>query len=322
MASERARPGSASSIGARTPRGASFSRSRAGKGGRLKLRPRRPLREGVLAAFRGILSAARTAAREAAADSAHGVHEFRKSLRRARALVTLLRPAIGGVAARGLARELRDAFQTTGSLRDAEILVGALASVPRDTAEDGDRLTLQFALQATRDRKLEGVAEVLAKALPSLRRLPAALDVVLPPDFDAHDLERGLSRMRRRERAALERARESGTGEDVHLWRKRVKDLRYALELLASTGSRELQERERTLADLARRLGTITDWIALAKELERVGQPDWEAPAGPVLLDRVRRLIRERAREILEDSAGDFEEPAHSFARRVIAERG
>ena len=89
---------------------------------RLTLRRGRPLREGMVGAFQSILAVTRRTAAAASTRPVEAVHEFRKSIRRARAIVELLRPALGGRAADGLVLALKKAVAETGSLRDADIL--------------------------------------------------------------------------------------------------------------------------------------------------------------------------------------------------------
>ncbi|MGH9368887.1 MAG: CHAD domain-containing protein, partial [Thermoanaerobaculia bacterium] len=325
MASEK-RPGPAALPAEGDPRrreGAKSDWAHPGPPGGRKLRlpRRRPLREGILTAFARILAAARRAARSARQDPVAAVHEYRKSLRRARAVVSLLRASLGKEAAAGLARQLRGAFAVTGSFRDADILLATLRRLPPVPEDDPARHAIEAALELEQRRTRGETSETLAQALRLLAALPAVLDVTLDPEFSAHDLERGLFRSRRRERQALERARESGSDEDLHEWRKRVKELRYQVELLASTGSRELKKREKALGQLAQELGDVTDAIVLAREIAR-RQREGSVPPAPALLERIRELAADGSRRLRERGAGLFEGDPKLFARQVIAERG
>jgi CHAD domain-containing protein len=290
-------------------------------GGKLRLPRRRPLREGVLTAFSRILASARRCARSAEEDPVAAVHEYRKSIRRARAVVSLLRPSVGKSAADGLARHLKDAFQGTGAVRDADILLTSLRAIPAEPEDDLARHAIEVALELEQRLSRREISETLGQGVPNLAPLPAALEVTLSPDFSANDLERGLSRSRRRERRALERARETGSDEELHEWRKRVKELRYQVELFASTGSRELKKREKALGDLAQQLGEVTDAIVLAREILR-REKDGSVPPASSLLERIRGSASSASRGLLEKGADLFERDPKSFARQVIAERG
>jgi CHAD domain-containing protein len=290
-------------------------------GGKLRLPRRRPLREGVLTAFSRVLGAARRFARRAGDDPVAAVHEYRKSLRRARAVVSLLSPALGKPAAKGLTGHLQSAFRATNAFRDADILLQTLRCVPAAPEDDLPRHAIEVALELEQRRSRAETSETLAHGLRRLSPLPAAMEVVLDPRFSARDLERGLARSRRRERRALERARETGRDEDLHEWRKRLKELRYQLELFASTGSAELKKREKALGQLAQDLGNVTDLIVLKGEIAR-RQREGTVPPAPALIDRMARLSSLRSGEILERGVRLFEDDPKAFARQVIGERG
>src|SRR5262249_40617603 len=150
-------------------------------------------------------------------------------------------------------------------------LLQTLGSVPPVPEEDLPRHTLQVALELEQRRSRRETSETLAGGIEALSALKSALEGLLDPGFSGSDPERGAARGRKRERRALERARETGKIPDVHEWRKRVKELRYELELLSSTGSRELKKREKALGELAKDLGEVTDLWVLAREIERRG---------------------------------------------------
>jgi CHAD domain-containing protein len=296
---------------------ASPARPRAGK---LRLPRGTPLREGLLTAFSRILGAAKRCSRAAAADPVAAVHEYRKAIRRARAVVSLLRPALGRTAASGLRGELRRAFGETGPLRDADILLATLRSLP---AEDSERAPIVDALED--ERRIRGdapaTAEVLRRGARILAPLPSALRVTIPGSFSVPDLERGLARSVRRTRKALERAVATGLDADFHEWRKRAKELRYQVELLASTGSPELKKREKALGNLAQDLGEVTDLIVLRADLARRRQQG-AIPATPALDECLDRETRSRSGQLLSRGQETFTETPREFARRVLADRG
>lgn len=276
------------------------------------------LREAVLSAFTSIIATARGTVRHVALSPEEALHDFRKSVRRARALVSLLRPALGRTAARGLGGELRNAFQATGVLRDADILIATLSTVASD---DAARRVIERALERERSGDASRAAETLGAGNRTLRPLPDVLRVTLPQDFSMDDLARGLARSCRRVRATLVQAAETGSDADFHGWRKRVKELRYQVELLASTGSAELKRREKALAALAEELGKVTDLIVLQAALaerERAAT----IPEAPALREAIRTTIDARSSELVERGTAFFTESPADFARQVLAERG
>jgi len=277
-----------------------------------------PIREAVLSAFARIVSTARGTARHVASEPEVALHDFRKSVRRARALVSLLLPALGRTAASGLAGELRGAFRATGALRDADILIATLQTVASD---DPARPDFERALAQEQSRDGSRAAEALAAGNRVLRPLPDVLRVTLPQAFSMDDLARGLARSCRRVRSTLAEAAATGSNADFHEWRKRVKELRYQIELLASSGSRELKRREKALAALAEELGKVTDLIVLQAALaEREGSG--AVPQAPALAGAIQAEIAGRSRLLVERGRGFFTESPGDFARQVLAERG
>ncbi len=285
---------------------------------RLALRRGLPLREGMLGAFQSILGVTRRTAAAASTRPVEAVHEFRKSIRRARAIVELLRPALGKRAADGLILALKKAFAETGSLRDADILLAALASLGEPDVTTG-------ALEAALEAELAGrpgpaqTAGLLRKGAAGLRPLPGVLDVVLPTDFSVGDLHKGLARTQRRARQALTRALGSYSQENFHRWRRRMKELRYQVELLASGGSKPLRHTEKELGRLAQDVGNTTDLFVLGRE---VGARAAALPDAAGLAERIRLVSEDAARQLLSRGEELLAEPPRRFADRVLAERG
>ena len=293
-------------------------RRRAPGGSKLTMRRGVPLRDAVLVGFRRIVAYARAAARRASADPIESVHDFRKSVRRARAVVSLLRPSLGRIAAGGVTHELRRAFGPTGALRDTHIRADTLRNFPSD---DPSRDAILRALEEEAGGESAPAGKVLDAGSRILQPLPLVLEVTLPRAYTMDDLARGVARGWRRTRRALKRATATGLDADFHEWRKRVKELRYQVELLASTGSAELKRREKALADLAQELGRVTDLIVLGAAL-RSRQELGTLPAAPALMEEIRLAIGERSRELLARGQEGFAESPAEFARRVLAERG
>jgi CHAD domain-containing protein len=289
-------------------------------GRKLAMRRSATLRESLLLAFARTIRYARAVARRAAAEPVESVHEYRKSVRRVRAVVSLLRPALGKKTARGFSRELRRAFAETGALRDADVLLASLRLVP--PGNDPERAEIESLLEReSGGEDGDEARRALEKGSEILQPLPAALRVVLPETFSMEDLDRGLTRSVRRVRATLERAIETRADADFHEWRKRVKELRYQVEMLASSGSPALRRREKKLSALAEDLGETTDLILLEAALQaRIARG--EIPDAPALTAAIHSAVAERSRELLLRGREMFAPPPGDFAREVLAERG
>ena len=172
----------------------------------------------------------------------HAVHETRKSLKRLRALTRLLEDELGP---RACAREnalLRGAGMRLAGARDAEVIVDTLdrlcARHPRELGRRRSLPELRSALVAERTRETVSASKdtaTRAEVLADLRAARAGLAEWTPSRRDGFKaIEPGLRRLYRQGRRRLRRAarRRGDTARAMHEWRKRVKDLRYAAEML------------------------------------------------------------------------------------------
>ncbi len=190
-----------------------------------------------------------------AEDPAPAVHQARRHLKKLRALLRLLRPAIGAGAFARENRCFRRAGRRLSRARDAEVCLQTL-QILRDEADEKAQAAfaeteMSFAELTGHHRRpaqrtLDAVAASLVEAAARVRAWSFEAE-----GWDA--LEPGFERLCRRERAAAKRATREPTVEDLHTWRKRVKDLGAAFTLL-----RDVQpEKTKPLRDSAKALAHL-----------------------------------------------------------------
>jgi CHAD domain-containing protein len=259
------------------------------------------LRDALAAAFRDVLRHA------AAVRGPRALHEQRRSVRRARALLRLCRPLLDDRVHAALRRTLRDCHAETSPLRDAEALASALRAVRGVPAVRAEAAVVRLALLA-RQRSATPPArvhEVLARQADVLAALPDFFARALAPGIAGPDLLASLRGSFRRARRAAARAAKTRRGADLHAWRKRVKELRYQLELVGAGKAR------RRAARLADALGEVAAALRLRDHL---------AAAGPRAA-RLRRLLDQRiardGRRLL--AAGVADRPPRKAARALAA---
>lgn len=169
------------------------------------------------------------------------VHEARKALKRARALVRLQRDALGRKRFRRENATLRDAGRRLAGTRDAEVVLDALDALVRENRErlagsDAVR-ELRARLFAERERawaQMRQGAQTRELALMELGAARVRFERWQPAGSDP--ARAGLERIYRQGRKRHRRARRARGGTALHDWRKRVKDLRYAAEALKLRG--------------------------------------------------------------------------------------
>src|SRR4029077_5644029 len=94
-----------------------------------------------------VLEEARRAVDEPEADDATSVHEFRKAMKRWRAILRLYEPMFGDEATQ-LRIEARDLARELAGTRDARAALDALADLDKEALSDRTRATLRGRLEA------------------------------------------------------------------------------------------------------------------------------------------------------------------------------
>jgi len=221
----------------------------------------------VLVALGGVLKHAEMQRASVFEDAETAVHEWRKSIRRARALMRMIEPALGRRSRRELDRELRKLVRATSSLRDSDVIRDTVEKfVDHDAlpeaSSDALRQALDHSLSCARGATPEQVLCDFEEATHTFF-LHAKKTL---PKIRKRDLRLGIEVTYRDAREALRETLQSGEDDAVHSWRKRVKELRYQLEALP--GERAAQ-RERDLGTLAQSLGEVTDQMVLGEFIGR-----------------------------------------------------
>ncbi|TJY65225.1 CHAD domain-containing protein [Sinimarinibacterium sp. CAU 1509] len=224
--------------------------------------------------------------------SAETVHQARKSLKKLRAWLRLLR---GELATHYvlLNRLLRDAGRSLSGQRDAVVALQTLRRLRL-----GRQLTQPqyHALRSLLSRQIE--ASDLSAAASRSRQLMKAARLYLDDidlgslDADSGDLtlRRHLRNQHSRCRRQLQRVGARPQAELLHNWRKQVKYLGYQHGLLAPR-LREAGADVGALKALGETLGLHHDFHALAQRLERCAQ---QRDADQLVLLRSRELIQQR----------------------------
>jgi len=183
----------------------------------------------------------------------------------------LLRPALGEPLYRRENTLLRDVAHTLNAPRDAKVLTQTLQSLRRSHRAlrgDADVAELLRTLQADQAALRQRLREHPTQLGRTRGALEQLCDRVMQWPVGTHDwsvLGPASQRIYRSGRRALPTARPRPTERALHEWRKQVKYLRYALEMLAPM-------RARKLARLARQAEELTDCLGEAHDLAILAQ--------------------------------------------------
>ena len=274
----------------------------------------------ALAAFgRDILAEAQSPLEKTPINDAVAVHDFRKAMKRWRALLWLLQPSVGNearesrIAARDLARELapaRDGQSALDALADLEKIETGLSARSFQTIRArlealkaaAETTTLTDALRAR-------LNTALADAGEALLRWP--IDSI---GFD--EIASALCNGYRRGRRAMPAHWSAADVEELHTLRQRVVVHRYQMELVEPLwprlGKMWVSEAQR----LRERLGTCQDLAVLARLTEPRGPlAHWRGRLKPAIAARHALHVNAAAR-----LAGRiFAESPRGFRRRLEA---
>ncbi len=282
------------------------------------------------------------------------VHETRKALKRLRALLRLLAPRLHEDERAREDALLQSCAKRLSGARDADVLLATLDALierrPRKLEGRGGVLRLRAHLLGERERARRatlGDPAIRAEALAELRA--CRVRVGAWPAFECEDFELvqpGLTHLYRQGRSRYRRAAH-GRGDrtqTMHRWRKRVKDLRYAAQMLlladgeqvprpkrggarrrwaqAHKDSTWLCRVERRSDRLGELLGDEHD-LAVLEEYIRAQRRDGGVRIGSRSRKALAKLIAKRRRELRKEALREGERlfggSPRKFAGRVAS---
>jgi CHAD domain-containing protein len=282
--------------------------------------------------------------------TAEAVHETRKALKRLRTLVRLLEAELGHETAAREQIVLREAGRRLAGARDAEVMVLTLEQLQRrhrrKLAHRPGVARLRRRLVVERDEanaRLLGDPAVRAQVLTDLRGVRSRMSAWEPArEAGLRHVSPGLRRLyaQGRRRHARVQRRPRNRAMEMHRWRKRVKDLRYAAEALSrrdpGAGARANVAAIRALGhddnrstnqgdlmpELARRadalgemLGEEHDLFLLAQRVREEGE-GWGAGTRRALLKLIGQRRKRLTKRALRDGARLYGRPPKKLLAR------
>jgi len=219
------------------------------------------------------------------------VHTARKAIKKERSLLRLYGEALPAAQRRRANRELRTTARSLSGTRDADVMVATIDQLSERFVGQLPATTFE-ALRSKFAAPNGGGSAPTGQAVEGLRavRSQAASWTLKRDEFKA--VVKGVTRSYRRGRKAFARAQASRSMEDLHAWRKRVKDLWYQERLLAPLAGPAVRGHAKDAHTLADLLGDDHDLGVLEEQMTS------PAMALPVDLDAVRGLIGHRRDEL------------------------
>jgi CHAD domain-containing protein len=252
-------------------------------------------------------------------DPVEAVHDARKHVKKLRALLRLVRPALGADAYRAENAALRDVGRGLSAARDADVLRATVAVLAERCAGRLPAATFEgvrTALAAAAATPGDGAAE-RATAIAELRAAAERVEAWMLEDAGWGTVVAGIARAYRRGRDAGAAAREEPTVEHLHDWRKRVKDLWYHERLLAPAWPAVIGAHGEEAHALSELLGDEHDLAVLRERLAGLELPPDAAADLPALVELIeerREELRARAHRL---GHRLYAESPKAFARRI-----
>jgi CHAD domain-containing protein len=275
--------------------------------------------EALRAVARDILAEARTAIADPEKSDAEAVHDFRRAMKRWRALLRLFEPFVGDEARR-LRDEARDLARALTGARNAKSALDAL-----DDLEKHGLTLSPRSIKALRQRieEIRRAAETTLLNADMRLRLGSALDQaeIIVERWPLHmvtfdDVADQLARFYRGVRQLIPEDWPSAEAEDLHELRKWVVIHRYQMDIIEPLWPRFTKMWNGEAQRLRERLGKHQDVLMLAS-LTGPHQPlvRWRSRLAPAIAERRAAHVAAAAR-----IAGRlFVEKPNTFRRRLDA---
>jgi CHAD domain-containing protein len=188
------------------------------------------LRAKVIGEFNSAVHAARAAAATTEQGTASAVHESRKALRRARAVLSMVRGTLPKSERHAVKAALQEARRALSTIRDHSVAPETLGQLP---LSDDDRDTARRILDSAAEAipPTPEIKQLLGEAAARAAAQAEALQAALPQTLSWADLADGIKRVYAEARRARRRGRLSKRW--FHTWRRRSKELACALDFVA-----------------------------------------------------------------------------------------
>ncbi len=271
------------------------------------------LRGRLLGEFEHAVAAAKAAVALADHGSTGAVHESRKALRRARAVLAMVAGALPKSERRAVRAALQDARRSLSTVRDHAVAPETLgALVLGDDERETAKRVLDNAAEAL--PALAEIKQLLGEAAARAAAQAEALAAALPPALPWDVVAAGIAGAYREARRARRRAKRSRPW--FHTWRRRSKELVYQLDFVsAHAGARTLAIRA-DLDAVTDRLGPAVDLVMLREFVATYAQ-GLAADDVEQLRDELDRQLEQQRKEARRAGRDAFRARPRKFLRRL-----
>ncbi|CAN5425335.1 hypothetical protein BH11MYX1_BH11MYX1_24320 [soil metagenome] len=227
------------------------------------------LRRALVGAFASTAGAARAATAQVETDVSTAVHEYRKALRRARAVLSLLEGALPKSERRAVRRALQQARRTVSGARDLAVAPEVLNGLSLDEVSRGAANAALANAVAAMPAAAE-IKQLLAEGAARAMTQVEALEAALPQEISWKTVADGVRTLYAAARDARKAAKTSKR--KFHSWRRRCKELTYALEVISGFTALHVNELEQEIETVADAASPAVDLVMALDFVRTYGQ--------------------------------------------------
>ncbi len=228
------------------------------------------------------------------------IHDFRKALKRWRALLRLIEPWLGA-SGKKLRHEARDLARELNSPRDAQAALDALVDAVKRAPDFSPALTAKI---RTSIENLRAQAEGEALTDDMRKRIDSYLGFASRSvagwrvnGIKSSDIAERLRKTKRRARRTLPEHWQAAGSDELHELRRHVIEYRYQMELVAPFWPRLARTAVEEAQRLRDRLGRYQD-LAVLSALAEPHRPlaSWRSRLAPLIAERQSLHLKHAAR--------------------------
>lgn len=257
----------------------------------------------------------------AAIDTTTGVHEARKCIKRMRALLRLVRGAVGDECWRAESSIVRDVGLRLSPLRDSDVAQQTINALAIDATAPMQKALQQLgALIAQGSGQALDAAsrqQVMIEAQVTIAAFRKTCEAFAVPGAMPHVIATGLGRAQRQCRARLQRAREEPTDERLHDLRKAVQAHWRHMLLLSGTWPDLMKARADEARALSVLLGEDQDLAMLERLTEAAVDKGLRHPDAARIATACRKRRKALQKEALARADRLFLEKPRRFAAQI-----
>ena len=272
------------------------------------------LRKALLGEFHAAVGKAKAAAALTDDSVTTAVHESRKALRRARAILSMMSAALPKSEYRAVRRAIQEARRTLSISRDHAVAPETFAAL---ALSEEDRVTATRVLENAAGA-LPPTAEIKQLVTDAATRVAAqgdGLEAALPQYLSWSEVVSGLETVYGDARKARDKAKKSTSW--FHSWRRRSKELVYQLELVSEHAGQRLGAIRDELSAVVETLSPAVDLIMLREFVTTYAQG---VPGESI--DHLEATIEHHLEDLMKStrSAGRdaFEAKPKRFGKRLV----